>query len=80
MATDANDRLAEAIVLLESKPDASGRWPLENPHPGRQHFPVDEGEGKPSRWNTLGPCACSGGMPAVSSAEPDPSWDLRATG
>jgi hypothetical protein len=29
---------------------------LENPHPGRPgsvHFDLDEGEGKPSRWNTL---------------------------
>ena len=46
-------RLAEAIELVESKRDATGRWPLENPHPGRVHFPMDEGEGRPSRWNTL---------------------------
>jgi hypothetical protein len=29
---------------------------LENPHPGRPgavYFEMDEGEGKPSRWNTL---------------------------
>ncbi len=46
-------RMAEAIDLVESKRDADGRWPLENPHPGRLHFGMDEGEGKPSRWNTL---------------------------
>jgi hypothetical protein len=46
-------RLAEAIHLVESKGDADGCWPLENPHPGRLHFAIDEGEGKPSRWNTL---------------------------
>jgi hypothetical protein len=46
-------RLDEAIALVESKRDGSGRWPLENPHPGRQHFTMDDGEGKPSRWNTL---------------------------
>jgi hypothetical protein len=51
VAPDA--RLAEAIELLRSKRDADGRWPLENVHPGRMHFPMDEGEGKPSRWNTL---------------------------
>ena len=48
-----DERLAEAIALLESKQDGDGRWPLENTHPGRVHFPLDEGEGRPSRWNTL---------------------------
>ena len=48
-----DDRLAEAIDLVRSKRDASGRWPLENQHPGELHFPLVEGEGKPSRWNTL---------------------------
>jgi len=46
-------RVAEAIDLVESKRDADGRWRLENPHPGRLHFAMDEGEGRPSRWNTL---------------------------
>jgi hypothetical protein len=46
-------RMAEAIDLVISKPDAESRWPLENSHPGRMHFAMDEGEGKPSRWNTL---------------------------
>ena len=51
VAPDA--RMIEAIDLVRSKPDAEGRWPLENPHPGDLHFALDEGEGKPSRWNTL---------------------------
>jgi hypothetical protein len=46
-------RVAEAIELVESKRDPDGRWPLENVHPGRMHFAMDEGEGRPSRWNTL---------------------------
>lgn len=46
-------RLDEAIGLVESRRDADGRWPLENPHPDRLYFEMDEGEGKPSRWNTL---------------------------
>ena len=48
-----DERVAEAIGLVESRRDADGRWPLENLHPGRLHFPLDEGEGRPSRWNTL---------------------------
>jgi len=54
-AADAepDERMAEAIELVESKRDGDGRWPLENPHPGRLHFDMDEGEGRPSRWNTL---------------------------
>ena len=48
-----DDRMAEAIDIVTTKPDAEGRWPLENPHPGDLHFAIDEGEGKPSRWNTL---------------------------
>ena len=46
-------RMAEAIDLVESKRDVDGRWLLENPHPGRMHFAMDDGEGRPSRWNTL---------------------------
>ena len=30
-----------------------GRWPLETVHQGETHFEIDDGEGKPSRWNTL---------------------------
>jgi hypothetical protein len=48
-----NDRAAEAIELVKAKQTADGRWLLENTHPGRVHFPMDEGDGKPSRWNTL---------------------------
>lgn len=50
---EPDKRLAEAIDLVESKRDAEGRWPLENPHAGRLHFDLDEGDGRPSRWNTL---------------------------
>ena len=46
-------RVAEAIELVQKKRDAHGRWPLENPHPGEVFFDMEEGAGKPSRWNTL---------------------------
>jgi hypothetical protein len=50
---EPDERVAEAIQLVESKRDPDGRWPLENPHAGEVHFAMDEGEGRPSRWNTL---------------------------
>ncbi|MEZ0114244.1 hypothetical protein ABH920_008278 [Catenulispora sp. EB89] len=48
-----DERVAEAVELVRGKQDADGRWLLENPHPGELHFPIDDEEGKPSRWNTL---------------------------
>jgi hypothetical protein len=48
-----DERITEAVDLVESKRDVDGRWPLENIHEGRVHFAMDEGEGHPSRWNTL---------------------------
>jgi hypothetical protein len=48
-----DERVAEAIELVESKRDADGRWLLENQHPGTMLVELDEGEGRPSRWNTL---------------------------
>jgi hypothetical protein len=50
---EPDERWAEGIDLVKGKRDKDGRWPLENPHPGAVYFDVDEGEGKPSRWNTL---------------------------
>jgi len=45
--------VAEAIDLVESKRDGDGRWPLEVGYPGQMPVELDEGEGQPSRWNTL---------------------------
>jgi hypothetical protein len=50
---ESDERCADAIELVESKRDPDGRWPLENTHPGRVHFEMEDGDGKPSRWNTL---------------------------
>ncbi len=46
-------RLGEAIDLLRSKRQPDGIWLLENTHPGKTHFALEEGDGRPSRWNTL---------------------------
>jgi hypothetical protein len=48
-----DERVAEAIDLVASKRDDDGRWPLETQYPGKMPVKTDEGEGRPSRWNTL---------------------------
>jgi len=51
---DAPDsRMDEAIDLLRSKQQPEGTWLLENTHPGEVHFRLEDGDGRPSRWNTL---------------------------
>ncbi len=49
---DKDERLADAIALLKSKRRKDGRWNLQNRHPGRTYFEMEQ-VGKPSRWNTL---------------------------
>jgi hypothetical protein len=48
-----DERVNEAIALIESKRDADGRWSLENVYPDELFFEMGESEGQPSRWNTL---------------------------
>jgi hypothetical protein len=48
-----DERVAEAIELVKSKRDDDGRWPLETRYPGVMPVQIDDGEGQPSRWNTL---------------------------
>lgn len=51
---DAPDpRMDEAIALVRSKKGPDGKWLLENTHSGRVHFELEDGDGRPSRWNTL---------------------------
>jgi hypothetical protein len=46
-------RLDEALKLLRSKQQPDGTWLLENTHAGKVHFSLEDGDGQPSRWNTL---------------------------
>jgi hypothetical protein len=48
-----DERVAEAIGVVEANRDPDGRWPLQNVHEGEAHFQMEAGEGQPSRWNTL---------------------------
>lgn len=46
-------RLAEALELVRSKRQDDGTWLLENTHGGDVPFELEDGDGRPSRWNTL---------------------------
>jgi hypothetical protein len=48
-----DERVSEAIDLVRSRRDADGRWRLDTRYPGTMPVELDEGEGRPSRWNTL---------------------------
>jgi len=46
-------RLAEAVELVRGRRQPDGTWPQEFTHPGAVHFELEDGDGRPSRWNTL---------------------------
>ncbi|HKB04343.1 MAG TPA: hypothetical protein VKD90_19115 [Gemmataceae bacterium] len=47
-----DDRLAEAIGIVESTRRPDGRWPLQHRWKGKTYFELER-VGAPSRWNTL---------------------------
>ena len=47
------ERVAEAVQLVRDKRQPDGTWLLENTHPGETQFELEDGDGRPSRWNTL---------------------------
>jgi len=47
-----DDRLQDAVEMIENKRLADGRWPLQQRYPGETWFEMEE-VGGPSRWNTL---------------------------
>ena len=48
-----DERMTEALDVLESKRGADGRWPLEHAYHPRLLVDLGESEGRPSRWLTL---------------------------
>ncbi|WP_350003646.1 hypothetical protein [Pseudarthrobacter sp. WHRI 8279] len=48
-----DERLGEAAEVVRAGQQPDGTWLLENTHPGKVHFTLEDGDGKPSRWNTL---------------------------
>jgi len=49
----ADRRCAEGIELVRDRRRSDGRWPLQHTHRARTHFEMEDGDGEPSRWNTL---------------------------
>jgi len=48
-----DERCDEAIAVVQAKRKKDGTWPLQNHYTGKEHFKMEPGSGKPSRWNTL---------------------------
>jgi len=48
-----DERVSEAIGLVESKRGDDGRWSLEVRYPGVMPIEIDDDEGFPNRWITL---------------------------
>jgi hypothetical protein len=48
-----DERMAEALDIVESKRGADGRWPLERRYHKRLLVDFGDAEGRPSRWITL---------------------------
>jgi hypothetical protein len=53
VGSEPDPRLSEAIDHLRSRQQPDGRWLLENTHPGLAWFRMEDGDGAPSRWNSL---------------------------
>ena len=52
-AVERHPALREAVEHVGSKRQPDGRWLLENTHRGAVHFVMEDGDARPSRWNTL---------------------------
>jgi hypothetical protein len=47
-----DERMQDALGVLQKKKRKDNRWPLQAKHPGQVHFDMEK-TGEPSRWNTL---------------------------
>jgi hypothetical protein len=47
-----DSRLSDAIAIVRKTQLPDGRWTLQNRHPGKTYFELEQ-LGEPSRWNTL---------------------------
>lgn len=52
-AVTPDERVAEAIAIVEARRHQNGRWPMNHLHSDRLGFPLEAQTGKASRWNTM---------------------------
>jgi hypothetical protein len=48
-----NERVSEAVGIVEERRHQNGRWPMNHLHADRLGFPLETEIGKASRWNTM---------------------------
>jgi hypothetical protein len=48
-----DDRIDDAITVVQRQRDPAGRWHVQNVRNGASHLEMEGGEDTPSRWNTL---------------------------
>jgi hypothetical protein len=48
-----DDRVAEALDVVDGARGDDGRWPIQRTWAGEDHFELEGPVGTPSRWNTL---------------------------
>jgi hypothetical protein len=49
----ADPRVGEAVAIVERQRQDDGRWPPARVHAGESPIRMEDGDGRPSRWNTL---------------------------
>jgi hypothetical protein len=50
---EPDERIAEAIAIVEARRHQNGRWPMNHLHADRLGFPLEPEIGRASRWNTM---------------------------
>jgi hypothetical protein len=50
---EPDERVAEAIGIVEARRHQNGRWPMNHLHADRLDFPLETERGRASRWNTM---------------------------
>lgn len=50
---EPDERVTEAIGIVEARRHQNGRWPMNHLHADRLNFPLESEIGRASRWNTL---------------------------
>jgi hypothetical protein len=68
-ASEPDQRIGEAIDLVEKKRDGDGQWPLEPPHAGEVHFDMEDGAGNPTAGTHSTHCECWTGIPHEGEAD-----------